>query len=142
VPEIFVSATTLGEARAVWVMHAGNVTLDSPSHDRMLAAVEAIAAGTGEIWFEHEQGPVLGIVIGGTRAMVLRLAESGDAGYHAIDPEASPEPSAQYVLANGQVDEYADSDTIEVRHVLPIVSHFLASLDRWPGVIWRDDNAV
>ncbi len=46
------------------------------------------------------------------------------------------------MLANGQVDRYAGRDTIAVRHVMPIVTHFLATIDRWPGVAWEDDNAV
>lgn len=127
----------------MWVMHPGQTTLEGPVNEQILSAVRrTISASHGEIWIEHQQGPILGIVIGGNRAMVLRLAESGDAGFHAIDPEASPEPSAEYVLANGQVDRYVDRDTVEVRHVLPIVTRFLATLDRWPGVTWQDDNAV
>lgn len=127
----------------MWMLHADRTTLEGPVDEQMLSAVRrAISASHGEIWLEHQQGPVLGIVIGGNRAMVLRLAESGDAGFHAIDPEASPERSGEYVLANGQVDQYADRDTVEVRHVVPIVTHFLASLNRWSGVTWQDDNAI
>ncbi|MEU7920223.1 hypothetical protein [Micromonospora zamorensis] len=127
----------------MWVLHAGRTTLEGPVDEQMLSAIRrTISARCGEIWLEHQQGPILGIVMGGNRAMVLRLAESGDAGFHAIDPEASPEGSGEYVLANGQVDQYADRDTVEVRHIVPIATHFLATLDRWPGVTWQDDNAI
>jgi hypothetical protein len=126
----------------MWVMHAGQAVVENATQERMLTAVqEAISAGTGEIWIERQRGPMLAVVIGSNRAMVLRLAEPGDAGYHAIDPAASPEPSGEYILANGQVDQYADRDTVEVRHIMPIVTHFLATMDRWPGVAWKDDNA-
>lgn len=126
----------------MWVMHVGQDTLESPNRTRMLATVEsAIAAGQGEVWLEHDRGPALAIVVGRTRAMVMCLAQAGDAGYHATDPTASPEPSEEYVLANGQVDQYADRDTVEVRRVMPIVTHFLATMDRWPEVEWADDNA-
>jgi hypothetical protein len=127
----------------VWIMHAGKTTLESASDEQVLSAVrEAISAGRGEIWIEHQRGPILGVVLGGARAMVLRLAESGDAGFNGIDPEGSPEPSGEYVLANGQIDQYADRDTVEVRHVVPILVHFLATVERWPGVTWQDDKAV
>jgi len=122
------------------VLRTGRVTLRDPAEDEVLATVRgAIRAGSGEVWIEHQDGPVLAVVIGGSRAMVMRLAEAGDAGFHAVDPEAPPEPSEQYVLANGQVDEYTDRDTIAVRHVLPVVRHFLATLERWPEVTWEDD---
>lgn len=127
----------------MWMMRAGQTTLKDPSEEQVLSAVrEAVSAGQGEIWIEHQRGPILGLVLGGTRAMVLRLAEPGDAGFHAIDPKAPPEPSGEYVLANGQVDQYGDRDTVGARHVVPIVVHFLATTDRWPGVAWQDDNAV
>ncbi len=126
----------------MWVMQAGRAT-ENPSRERMLATAQAaISAGTGEIWFEHRQGPILAVVIGGDRAMVMCLAEASDAGYHAIDVDASPASSEEYVLTNGQVDRYTHRDTVEVGHVMPIVTHFLATLDRWPGVMWNDDNAT
>lgn len=105
------------------------------------SSADAVAEGRGEVWIEHDSGLMLAVVVGGARAMVLRLAEAGDAGQHAISPDASPDPSEEYVLANGQVDRYADRDAVEVRHVAPIVTHFLATTDRWPGVEWEDDNA-
>lgn len=124
-------------------MHAGQTTLEDPSEEQVLSGVrKAVSAGGGEIWIEHQRGPILGLVLGGTRAMVLRLEEPGDAGFHAIDPKASPEPSAVYVLANGQVDQYGDRETVDTRHVVPIVVHFLATTDRWPGVAWQDDNVA
>jgi hypothetical protein len=123
-------------------MHTPDDTVQHPSNDAMLAAVrEAISARQGELWVEHHEGPALGIVVGDSaRAMVLRIAESGDPGYHAVDPAASPEPTGNYVLANGQRDEYSDRDTIEVQHLIPILTHFLANLDRWPGVTWHNDG--
>lgn len=127
----------------MWVMRAGQAILKNPSTERMLAVVkEAISDGTGQIWIEKECGPILAVTIGGTRTMVMRLAERGDDGYHAVDLAASPEPSETYILTNGQVDQYADRDTVEVRYVMPIVAHFLATTDRWPRVMWQDDSAV
>ncbi len=71
-------------------MDAANSSALNPSEDLMLNTVQkAISLRQGEIWIEHLEGPMLGIVIGDDRAMVLRLAQSGDAGYHAIDPTAS-----------------------------------------------------
>lgn len=121
------------------MLHTGRRTLREPTREQVLLAVqEAIAAGCGELSVEHEQGPTLVVVVGGDRAMVMRLAAAGDAGHHAIDPTASPEPSEGYTLTNGQVDHYADRDTVDARHLMPIVIHFLATLDRWPGVPWQD----
>ncbi|MEU5726120.1 hypothetical protein ABZ783_30445 [Micromonospora sp. NPDC047738] len=107
----------------------------------LLVVQEAIAAGCGALSVEHEQGPILVVVVGGARAMVMRLAAAGDAGHHAIELAASLEPSERYTLTNGQVDHYADRDTVDTRHLVPIVTHFLATLDRWPGVPWQNDES-
>jgi len=124
-------------------MRADRVTVKEASPERVMTAIrEALSAGKGEIWIEHVQGPILAIAIGGNRAMVMCMAEVGDAGYHAIDAGASLVSSEEYLLTNGQVDRYADRDTVEVGHVMPIVTHFLATLDRWPGVTWNDDNTT
>ncbi|MGK5737848.1 hypothetical protein [Micromonospora sp. URMC 103] len=127
----------------MWMVRVGQTMLEDPSDEQVLSAVqEAVSAGEGEIWIEHQRGPILGLVLGGARAMVLRLEEPGDAGFHAIDPKASREPSGEYVLANRQVDQYGDRDAADARHVVPIVVHFLATTDRWPGVAWQDDDEV
>ncbi|GAA4568740.1 hypothetical protein GCM10023193_50940 [Planotetraspora kaengkrachanensis] len=125
----------------MWVMHAGTDTVRAPSRDTMLRAIQAATShGQGEIWLEHPDGPALGIVLGQTRAMVLRLEEAGDAGYHAVDLTAAPIPSDTYTLSNGQVDEYDDRDTVNAHHVLSIVDHFLATGERWTGVVWHNDG--
>ncbi|MFC5831849.1 hypothetical protein [Nonomuraea insulae] len=125
----------------MWVMHAGNDTVRNPGGDTILRTVEAaVSRAQGEIWLEHPGGPILGIVLGRTRAMVLRVAESGDPGYHAVDPAAPPAPSDVYTLGNGQADEYDDRDTVEAHQVVPIVSHFLLTGEHWPGVTWHNDG--
>jgi hypothetical protein len=127
----------------MWVLHTGRGTLREPTREQVLPVVqEAIAAGCGELSVEHEQGPTLVVVVGGARAMAMRLAAAGHAGHHAIEPTASLGSSERYTLANGQVDHYADRDTVDARHLMPIVAHFLATLDRWPGVPWQDDESV
>ncbi|MFD0683918.1 hypothetical protein [Actinomadura fibrosa] len=128
----------------MWTLHNGNVVVHDPSDAEIVSVMEqAISRGQGELWVEHADGPVLGIVLGDSgRAMVLRLAESGDAGWHAVDPAASSEQVGYYLLANGQLDEYADRDTVETREVMPILAHFLATTGCWPGVQWHDDGAA
>ncbi|MFR9775642.1 Imm1 family immunity protein [Micromonospora sp. MS34] len=99
-----------------------------------------VSAGRGEVWWEHPQGAVLGVVVGGRRALVLHLREPGDVGRHAVDPTAPPDVVGEYRLNNGQVDRYADRDTVEVDRLPALVAHFLAAAGRWPGVEWADDS--
>jgi hypothetical protein len=99
-----------------------------------------VAAGTGETWLEHPDGPLLCVLPGGGRIFVMYLAEEGDAGYHAIDPVGSPEVERGYLLSNGQQDWWPDSETVSSEYALPIVEHLLRYNERWPGVAWNNDG--
>jgi hypothetical protein len=99
-----------------------------------------VAAGIGEIWLEHPDGPLLCVLPGPGRVYVMYLAEEGDAGYHAVDPASSPEVERGYVLSNGQRDEWPDCETVSSDNALPIVEHLLRYNERWPGVAWNNDG--
>lgn len=125
------------------MLRTGQEAFRDPSHEQVLTTVQqAMSAGQGEIWIDHEQGRTLAVVLGGTRAMVMFLPEPDDAGHHAIDPTASTGDPGEYLLANGQIDRYADCDTIDVPYLPQVVTHFLATTDRWPGVPWVNDGAM
>jgi hypothetical protein len=99
-----------------------------------------IAAGIGETWLEHSDGPLLAVVPGPDRVFVMYLGGEGDAGYHAIDPAGSPEIKRGYELRHGQRDMKADSETVSSENALPIVEYLLEHNERWPGVAWHNDG--
>ena len=70
--------------------------------------------------FESDSGELLAVVTNGERAMVMLLREPGDAGEHAVDETAGTSTSSGYVLANGQVDTYADCDTVRLADALEL----------------------
>ena len=81
-----------------------------------------LRSGQWETWFESDSGELLSIVTNGHRAMVMLLQEPGDAGEHAIDASAGESTSTGYVLANGQVDSYADVDTVTIADAMERVA--------------------
>lgn len=72
--------------------------------------------------------------------MVLRLDhDAGDPGEHAIDPGATG-TSGGFILDNGQNDEYADSDTVELQEGLRILRHLIAEGTPPPDAAWQVDR--
>lgn len=83
--------------------------------------VEGLEAGTHETWFESESGRIVSIVTNGPRALLMLLDHDGDAGQHLSDPLGGDEPVAGFVLANGQVDQYAGRDTVALDSALDVL---------------------
>lgn len=105
------------EAEPEWIQDVDRSTEANPGEYRMLQAVRrAAGAGWGDIVLEHASGPLLRLTADGERAKVVFLTQS-DAAYRATAGRAA-------------LVGIADLDAI--------TRHFLATLDRWPGVDWRD----
>jgi len=79
--------------------------------DAVAAAVRARDSGQREMLFESNRGRICFFVTNGARVMIVLMNEPGDPGEHAVDGDAEGSSSG-YVLSTGQVDEYADRDTV------------------------------
>ena len=93
-----------------------------------------------ETWLTSSRGRSLAFVTNETRAMVLLLDSEGDPGEHAVDPEAGDEFSDGFMLANGQSDEYPDTETVPFDEGLRIVKSILDT-GMWPtDANWVSDR--
>ncbi|MFE9462842.1 hypothetical protein ACFYNW_04060 [Streptomyces virginiae] len=95
--------------------------------------------GSQETWFESDTGRLLTVVTNGDRAMVVLRDGEGDVGEHLVDRRAEGS-SGGYALADGQVDSYADRDTVAFdvagRAVAYVIEH-----GTWPASAPRDRDA-
>jgi hypothetical protein len=91
-----------------------------------------------ETWFEDEQGQLPAVVTNGTRAMVMLMHGDGDPGEHLIDPRGEGR-SGGFLLANGQVDTYADRDTVTFGVAGRAVAH-LIDHDIWPDDVTFEND--
>ena len=98
-------------------------------------------SGVSEMHLVRDGGPSLMWVNVVTRTVVVYW-DSGydDAGSHAVDPDAGPGASDGYPLANGQVDEFPDRDTVPRDVAVEIVLYAFEHASRDPRVAWVDDN--
>ena len=105
--------------------------------------IEAIDSreSRGELttWLESDSGRTIGWVTNRRRVMLMVMNHPGDAGEHAIDPDA-PGSSSGFVLENGQSDEYADRDTVARQDARRILRSLLTTGQVPPGVPWEVDR--
>ncbi|WP_329376053.1 hypothetical protein OG625_01265 [Streptomyces sp. NBC_01351] len=86
--------------------------------------------GSQETWFEDDAGRLLAVVTNGERAMVVLLEREDEPGEHLVDPRGEGF-SGDYRLSNGQVDTYADRDTVAFDVAGHALAHFIEH-DTWP----------
>lgn len=95
-----------------------------------------LSFGTQETRFEDPEGRVLAVVTNADRALVV-LYEDG-ASQHLIEPEAQGE-SQGFLLGNGQVDAYANRDTVPFATAARALAHFMAH-GTWPDDVTVEDD--
>ncbi|MGV9338815.1 hypothetical protein [Streptomyces sp. NPDC003688] len=100
---------------------------------------ERIGRGRLETWLVGSSGRSLAVLTNTERALVMLLAEEGDPGEHAVDPEARGS-SAGFVSANGQHDAYPNADTVPLGEALSIVEHIVRDGAWPPGAHWVADR--
>ncbi|WP_406346414.1 hypothetical protein OH787_05950 [Streptomyces sp. NBC_01547] len=94
--------------------------------------------GTQETWFEDGRAANLAVVTNGERAMVSLLDDEADRAEHLVDPRGSGS-SGGYQLANGQVDVYADRDTVTFEAAGRAVAYFVEHAT-WPDDVSVEDD--
>ncbi|MFK0049426.1 hypothetical protein ACIQU4_36095 [Streptomyces sp. NPDC090741] len=86
-----------------------------------------------ETWFENDAGRLLAVLTNGERAMVVLLDGEDGPGEHLVDPRAEGS-SGGYLLSNGQVDGYADRDTVAFDVAGHAVAHMIEH-GTWPAEV-------
>ena len=86
---------------------------------------------------EHNDGPILFVLLNPQRAFVMWMREEGDAGMHAVDPSAEGSDFQELVLSNGQVDEFSNFDTITREAARDALAHFLETREPSTKLNWQ-----
>ena len=101
---------------------------------------DRLQAGTHETWFNAESGRMVCIVTNGPRALLMLLDHDGDAGEHLSDPLGGDEPVAGFVLGNGQVDRYAERDTVPLDSALDVLRALIDGGEVRAAHLWTIDR--
>jgi hypothetical protein len=115
---------------------------------RSLADVRSVLAHGAEQPYREVQltspaGPSLFMLRSHDRALLMFLRETGDTGFtsRADGPIAGPE-RREFLLSNGQRDEYPAAWTVSVARAHQAFEHFFQTGERAPFVAWHDDGAA
>ncbi|GAA4123037.1 hypothetical protein GCM10022415_27670 [Knoellia locipacati] len=120
-----------------WSMLDDERTLDGTEAAALVSA--HVDGGRLTTYFQSDRGRLLTVVSNGVRAMVVLMDGAGDAGEHAVSPGAAGS-SDGYVLENGQVDTYEDSDTIPLADAVAAVRSIIDDGGPPSGASWSVDR--
>jgi hypothetical protein len=92
-----------------------------------------------ELWVSAGDGPSLCMMRSGRAAFLMFLRYPGDAGLVSTgDPEA--EGVAEFLLSNGQLEEYPRAWCVDVAQCYKAISDFVVKDgERSDGVLWAGD---
>jgi immunity protein Imm1 of predicted polymorphic toxin system len=97
-----------------------------------------------EVWLDTgEDGPSLTMLVNGERAWLMYLRHHEDAGFSSRNPEYSGPPDAlmEFVLVNGQGDEYPVAWTVSLEQALRACEYYISTQGgRSPDIVWHDDT--
>lgn len=95
-----------------------------------------------EVWVETEDGQMMCALINGDRGWLMYLRESGDGGFSSRNPtyDGPPEAMMEFLLNNGQMDEYPLAWTLPIQEVQRALGYFKTERKPPPFITWHDDS--
>lgn len=95
-----------------------------------------------EIWAETPDGQAMCALINGDRGWLMYLRRKGDAGFSSRSPSFVGPSNAviEYVLSNGQREEYPASWAISKIDIDRALEFFRRECKPPPFVLWHNDS--
>jgi len=98
-----------------------------------------------EVWLDAgEEGPALAMLVNGVHAWLMYLRHhDGDPGFSSRNPRYTgpAQASMQFLLSNGQMDEYPVALTLPLEEACAACEYFVLSQGgRSPAITWHDDS--
>ena len=103
--------------------------------DRNAFLSELKGLSSAEIWLEGPEGSKLCILINASRCFVMHM-ENEDEYYVTFDKNEEKDQYEDFVLANGQLDEYPKNMTVKKENLNSVVTHFFESQSRAESLSW------
>jgi hypothetical protein len=97
------------------------------------------------VWLDAgEHGPSLALLVNGKHAWLMYLRDhEGDPGLSSRNPDYAGPPNAlmEFVIDNGQRDEYPIAWTLPLEQTLAACEYFVVTQGgRSPNIVWHDDS--
>lgn len=94
-----------------------------------------------EIWLNEINGAALCVLVNRDKAFLMFLRAEGDSGFTSRDPDYSGSADSQieFLLANGQRDEYSAQWCVSITEAIKAVYYFFESGQKSPLIFWHQD---
>ncbi len=95
-----------------------------------------------EVWLNKADGKALALLKNQDRAWLLFLRhQEGDSGFSSRNPDyTGPEDATlEFLLSNGQMDEYPAAWCLPLEETLRALEHFYLHGEKAPWIHWHED---
>lgn len=101
----------------------------------------ACRADDAELWLNRVDGAALCVLVNRDQAWLMFLQSEGDAGFSSRNPNdaGSPDAKVEFLLSNGQWDEYPVQWCIATAEALQAMRYFFEQGEKSPLVAWHED---
>ena len=95
-----------------------------------------------ELWMGTNDGAEMTALVSGDSGWLMYLRENGDPGFSSrnLDYTGLAGEVIQYVLSNGQLDEYPASWAFPVGELKNALQHFLRTGEPAPWIAWHNHS--
>ena len=124
--------------REVWKLQGDDARLDGRAAAELVVA--RLERDVRTTWLESDRGRIACLVTNGERALLMVLDHVQDAGEHLVDEAAEDVESTGFVLENGQVDSYADRDTVPLASALAALREMIDADPAGAARPWVSDR--
>lgn len=95
-----------------------------------------------EIWAETTDGQSTCVLINGDSGWLMYLRNVGDPGFSSRNPkyDGTEDTTQDYILNNGQLDEYPLSWTLPTHELLQAMEFFVKESKPAPWILWHNDS--
>jgi hypothetical protein len=93
----------------------------------------------GEIWMEGHDEKKICVLLNESRAFVMYLPDNGGDSYSVVDKDEPEDEFEEFVLSNGQEDEYPKTMTVDKDTMIKILEHYYKTGNQYQGVQWVEE---
>lgn len=86
----------------------------------------------------HDETAIL-LVRNSTQSLAIYLKYNGDLGFTTYNPKGTSLEMKEFILTNGQKDEYPTSFLVDNKDGLEILKFYLLTGEMYQGVEWREE---
>ncbi len=88
----------------------------------------------------RQDSSLLAILMNASHSLGIYMRYAGDSGYSTCNPKSNPDSRQDFLLSNGQLDEYGEDMLTDIDTGYDMMRYFVLTGRMHPAVAWREEG--